>query len=519
MKIIINHENIEIHAPEPLIDILRRKKIYLPLYCGGNGQCGKCLVHLKKGYLPVTEADRMNLTEHQLEEGYRLGCRAVVTEFCEIELAVDDEKNFFVPPVLDERRSDSSPKASFGIAVDIGTTTIAMAMVNLDTGSIYSQYTGLNHQRSYGTDVLARIQAAAVGEEADMQAIIQKDLLEGFACLANDDGMVVERIAIAGNTTMLHILRGYDCSGLGQYPFRPYMLKSEHLSVQELLGMDRTSGMVREDAILPTAMMNASVMIMPGISAFVGGDITAGLLACDFNRLKRPHLFLDLGTNAEMAIGCGNHIVVTSAAAGPAFEGGHLSCGIGSVPGAVRDVKLQYGFVRYETIGRKAAIGICGTGIVACMSEMLKNRCMNADGLLKPGYASGFQIVPGKIAVTQQDIREFQKAKAAIRAGIDVLLSKSGYGMDDIEGLDLAGGFGCQLDVGHAVRIGLIPKELAGKVKQRGNTVISGLIYYMQRPDEGTVQSVIDHSTEISLANQPEFTEKYLDFMQFPTEI
>ena len=164
-------------------------------------------------------------------------------------------------------------------------------------------------------------------------------------------------------------------------------------------------------------------------------------------------------------------------------------------------------------------MGICGTGIVACMSEMLKNRYMDADGLLRPKYASGFQIVPGKVAVTQADIREFQKAKGAIRAGLDLLMLEGGYKVEDIEAIDLAGGFGCQLDVGHAIRIGLMPKVLADKVRQRGNTVISGLIRYMRAPDMASVQLMVEHVKEFSLANQPEFMEKYLDFMRFSTEI
>lgn len=533
MIVNITNDILKEQSSELLITILRKMGINFPLYCGGNGSCGKCLIQVKAGDLPITSADRQCLTAAQLESGWRLGCQAVIESPCTIELKESVmEQDFYVPSAFSSKNSadqksdnggnctagnDCSRESDgddrrYGIAIDIGTTTLAMVLVRLSDGRVLRQYTGLNHQRSYGTDVMARIRAAVESAEnaGNLQHQIQTDILEGIRCLSESLRENVQSIVIAGNTTMIHLLRGYDCSGLGRYPFQPVSLSEEQLTMQQLLGSRK----------LPMAVRGAEVTIFPGMSAFVGGDITAGLWACNFHEQSGVHLFLDLGTNAEMALRFREKLFVTSAAAGPAFEGGHLSCGIGSVPGAIRNVKLQYGMVRYETIGRRPPEGLCGTGMVACMAELLNNRCMDETGLLKSRYtAGGFTIISGKVSVSQQDIREFQKANAAIRAGLELLMETAGCTPAAVETLEMAGGFGCELDVAQAVRVGLIPAALSDKVRQKGNTVIRGLIRYMMSPDRNTIETMLQSAQEISLAAHPDFTEKYLTCMVFPEKI
>lgn len=507
MIVRITSDGGEIRTPEPLTSILRKKGIHFPLYCGGNGQCGKCLIQVREGNFPVTPADRQCLSEEQLQKGFRLGCQAVVEENCIIELEAGVmEQDFYVPSstIASVAEGTSGSDDRFGIAVDIGTTTVAMVLVNLRSGNTCREYTCLNHQRSYGTDVMARIKASMEGKGAELQKIIRDDLTEGFRQLVAEGEVHVETIVIAGNTTMMHLLRGYDCSGLGQYPFTPFSLEIEKMTLEELLGAP------------VLGLEHVPVTLIPGISAFIGGDITAGLWGCSICMTEKPHLFLDLGTNAEMAIGFNGRILATSAAAGPAFEGGQLSCGVGSIPGAIKDIRIQYGLVRYETIGRRSPVGICGTGMVAGMAELLKSGIMDNNGRLKSKYVShGFQIVPGKIRITQADIREFQKAKAAIRAGLDILVTSSGYRLEDIELLELAGGFGCQLDAGRAASIGLVPAELKDRVHPVGNAVINGLISYMRKEDENGISKMIGNVQEFSLSNHPKFTKNFVDFSGF----
>lgn len=517
MAIKINGKSIVLPHPETFLSILKREKIHFPLYCGGRGTCGKCRIQVIEGNLPVTPEDRRFFDADELKAGFRLGCQATITEPCAIIFGnTQKENDFFVPslqtsgkPVLMPEDKADKAKRRQSIAVDIGSTTIVMALVNADTGQIVSEYRGLNHQRSYGTDVMARIQAAVVnGQGQAMQALIRQDLSEGIKALLENAGGQIDQIVIAGNTTMLHLLRGYDCRGLAAYPFQPENLDFETLSTKELFG---------ENPIVEnTALKNTEVVLMAGISAFVGADITAGLWGCGLGQKAKPHLFLDLGTNAEMAVGNKDCIWVSSAAAGPAFEGGHLSCGTGSIPGAVRDVRIQYGLVRYETIGRKKPVGICGSGIVAAISEMRKNRIMDDTGRLSPRYASrGLEIIPGKIVITQADIREYQKARAAIRAGLEILIENAGYRMEDIEALELAGGFGSQLDIAKAAEAGLIPEALTDRVHILGNAVITGLCTYIKCPDRDGIRSMIRHTREISLANQQKFAKFFLEFSHF----
>ena len=532
MQIKINGQTISLAAPEPFLSILRREKIYFPLYCGGRGTCGKCRIRITEGSLPITTEDRQFFSEDELKAGYRLGCRAVITASCAITFEkIQREDAFYVPPVQHaeslvrepiqrqntaeayglkpDKDSRMPDKVSLSIAVDIGSTTLVMALVHTDSGKIVTEYRGLNHQRSYGTDVMARIKAAVEdGQEQAMQALIRQDLAEGIVSLLKSADAPIEQIVIAGNTTMLHLLRGYDCRGLSAWPFQPVNLDFEELSTAELLG----ESLLVENCLLK----ETKVTLIAGISAFVGADITAGLWGCGIAGNEKPRLFLDLGTNAEMAVGNKEGLLVSSAAAGPAFEGGQLSCGTGSIPGAVRDVRIQYGLVRYETIGRKSPVGICGSGLVSAISEMRKSRMMDNTGRLSLRYASrGLEIIPGKIVITQADIREYQKARAAIRAGLEILVENAGYRMEEIEALELAGGFGSQLDIAKAAGAGLIPEELAERVHILGNAVIAGLCMYIQCPDQEGIRRMIQHTREISLANQPKFTKTFLEFSHF----
>lgn len=508
MIVRIMNKMVEIQSPEPLLSVLRKMKIYFPLHCGGNGTCGKCLIRVREGEIPVTSFDRQCLTEEQIKSGYRLGCKAMITQSCVLELTESKEATFFVPS-LTENELSLPEQAVYGVAVDIGTTTLAMALVDLGSGTVCRQYSGVNHQRSFGTDIMARIQKAVHGYGPDMQACIQADLAAGFKQLLSEN-MNIEKVVIAGNTTMMHLLRGYDCSGLGQYPFTPFSLDFEHLTMRELLGRQYPLQTAEEKwADIP-------VILFPGISAFIGGDITAGLWANEYAQAERPQLFLDLGTNAEMVLACNGRLLTASAAAGPAFEGGHLSCGVGSVPGAIKDIKIQYGMIRYTTIGRQAPIGICGTGMVAGIAEMLRHQYIEETGLLKARYAGkGVVIVPGKIAITQKDIREFQKAKAAIRTGLEILMEAGDCQAEEIKALHLAGGFGSQIDGDQAVLTGLIPDSLHGKIKAVGNGVIAGLIRYMQNPDEAAVRAMTARTEEIIAAEAEGFMDKYLNHINF----
>ncbi|MDO5573089.1 MAG: ASKHA domain-containing protein, partial [bacterium] len=271
--------------------------------------------------------------------------------------------------------------AEYGIAIDIGTTTIAMQLIELGTMRMIDSYTALNSQRLYGADVIRRINAANHGKGEQLQKMVCNDLQQGIHTLLEKNHILMEqlrKIVIAGNTTMIHLLRQLSCETLGVYPFMPVTLerfkcqmkisegKSGQIEVTTELGQKELGISEPYDTEL-----NVEATILPGISTYIGGDIVAGLMACGFDQTEEIALFVDLGTNGEMAIGNQNRILCTSTAAGPAFEGGNISCGTGGIAGAVCGVTIHDGICEIQTINNQEPVGICGSGLTDAVSELL----------------------------------------------------------------------------------------------------------------------------------------------------
>lgn len=378
------------------------------------------------------------------------------------------------------------------VCVDIGTTTLAFQLVS--GGIITASHTELNAQRRFGLDVLSRIDAANRGRGREMSQIIRYQLISGVKKIAG--GRKIDRIVIAANTTMVYLLMGYDCRELGAFPFKAEHTETIKIGFSELTGSD----------------IAAETTIIGGISAFVGGDITSGIYMCDMDKAEGVSLFIDLGTNGETAIGNGEKIVVASAAAGPAFEGGKISCGAGSVDGAVCGVDLKSGEIR--TINNKPPVGICGTGMIELMSELKDAEIMDETGLLAEKYFENGYKLAENVIFTQKDIRELQTAKSAIRAGIEILAAERG-GVDKIETVYLAGGFGYNIDVKKACNIGLLPRELKDKVKAVGNSSLGGAVKYALENGEERIGHIRRISDEITLGNDGRFNEMYLKYMGF----
>ncbi len=386
-------------------------------------------------------------------------------------------------------------KGESAVCVDIGTTTVVFELIT-DSGAV-SCYKTVNPQRRFGLDVISRIEAAVRGRGGELSALIRYTLLNGISEVTK--GFTPpDRIAVAGNTTMIHLLMGYPCKPLGVYPF-----SSEHLApVKSTLETIIGSG------------GDTEVCILGGISAFVGADAVSGMYMCDFDLSDKVNLFLDLGTNGEMAIGNKNRILTASAAAGPAFEGGRISCGVGSVDGAICGIDLKEG--RLATIADKPPVGLCGTGIIELCAELLSNGIMDKTGLLSDNYFhDGYTVAEG-IVFTQTDIRQVQMAKAAVRAGINTLMSVYGTDAEGIDTLYLAGGFGHSLSPKKACDIGLFPRELEGRVKIIGNSSLGGLAKFCERADgESRTEHIREISSEVSLTQNESFQELYMRYMNF----
>ena len=524
-----------------ILEVFRENGIYIGALCSGRGTCGKCRIQVAEGEIAVSEEDRRFFTPEELETGFRLACTAYPADDCTVHIAAGaGEQEFYIPagpaegaqeqpdpsenPAVSPARTaggtwDEKKKsaggtggkgeklpAEYDAAVDIGTTTVAMQLIDPVNGGAVKTYTALNSQRMYGADVIGRIEAAGKGKAGDLQECIRRVLREGMDSLTDRGRRPVRRMMIGANTTMVHLLMGYPCESLGIYPFLPYNIKRIETSWTEVTG--------QADRDLP-------VSICPGISTYVGGDITAGLYALDFHKREKVSVLIDLGTNGEMAVGNRERILAASAAAGPAFEGGNIVCGTGSVPGAICHAEWKDGRLRVETISGKEPSGICGTGIIEILYCLLEAEIMDETGRLEaPWDSEGFPVdEKGNIRIYQKDIREIQLAKAAVRAGLETLLAEYGITAPDVEEICLAGGFGYEMDVRKASGIGLLPSGCEDKVRAVGNTCLRGTAAGL-RDENGaeTMDHIAGMVTEISLSGNPRFGQFYMEYMCFEGE-
>lgn len=449
-------------------------------HCGGKGICGKCRVRFLKGAPLPAAGDRKVFTPEELREGFRLACLTKPVNDCEIELHFPKEKKIVVVTEVSdfqEKQIGEIVAEETIIAIDLGTTTVAMELRGLETGQVYHSFCRINPQRQYGADVISRIQASNQGEKESLQKVIQVTLEQGMEELKEKakkkELCQPQRAFLAGNTAMGQLLMGYSVEQLGRHPFLPVDISKQQIT---LGGME--------------------TVLMPGISAFVGGDIGAGLYYVKKMQKafegRRAVLFIDLGTNGEMAIGNDNGILVTATAAGPAFEGGSS-----------------------ETI--------MGADMVFCLDQLLKKQILDETGLLKEPYFSEGAKVNG-ITLRGKDIRALQMAKAAVFAGICILIKQFQIPMEEIDHVYLAGGFGYYLQVASAVNIGLIPLELKDKVTAVGNTSLGGAFVYgrdcIQREKAGCLQGadeleqIIGSCRNINLAEEDGFQELYIKAMR-----
>lgn len=506
-----------------LLEMLQEKNEYISAPCNGNGICGKCIVRYKSGATEPTKQDREFLSEKQLEQGYRLACQSYPTEEYKVEIPELEEtievlsqwENQRTEEILKNTAEGTAEKTEntlYGICIDIGTTTLAALLVNLETEADCQTAVSVNHQRAYGSDVLSRISASNSGKKWEIQRCIRQDLQKLIRELLQKEKITeqqIQRIVIAGNTTMCHLLRGFSCETLGVAPFLPVDLSWMEGSAADFLGMKE---------------LDTKVVILPGISAFVGADIMAGIAKMNMHRSEGYHLLLDIGTNGEMVLGNCRHMYVTSTSAGPAFEGGNISCGMASIPGVISHVFMEEtGKAGFQVIGetdgenkKQQAIGICGTGMIDLVYELREHQMIDEHGTYSDLYFDTGYELAGKVKFTQNDIREIQMAKAAIRAGVDILVKKAGIAFDEVDDCYLAGGFGTKIDITKAAGIGLIPKELEVKTIPVGNTVLAGtkevLLGRISKDELEKIQTMAD---VINLAEENDFEELYLSYMDF----
>ncbi len=498
-----------------LSDLLKEAAIEHSYFCAGNGTCGKCRVRFTKGASKVTPFDEKFFTKEELEKGLRLSCKAILTGDCSLEL-LDDENDMIVTSVEGDPGAvpaDTEGEAEqFGIAIDLGTTTIAGALVSpgQQPGAVKSA-SCVNHQRSYGSDVISRI-AAAEDENAkkDLQRLAIDDIRSIIKELMPERKDSIKAVTIVGNTTMLHLLLGLDTKGLGKYPYTP----------ESLDGMSFGGDMFFDE------MKKAAITVIPGFSAFVGADITSGLFSINPDPGEK-FFFLDLGTNAEMAYFDGEKLLACSAAAGPVFEAVGISCGVSSVPGAIEHVEIMgpdgEGTLetQVDTIKGQPPIGICGTGVLEMVSELARCGIMDETGLLSDEYFDeGFPVTKdGTIRFSQKDVRNVQMAKAAIWSGISALIKE-----DIPKKVYIAGGFGSKIDIGKIERLRMFPEVFRGKMEAVGNSALKGAIDYTvavlfgenaKEEADKKLALIKEKAKVVDLSQTEGFDEEYVNAMNF----
>ena len=500
-----------------LSELLKKEGLYIDMPCGGMGRCGKCVVRFISPDMRITDADRRYFTDEEIADGYRLACRAVLTDNCEVMIFL--EKNISSVNKItcygDDTKEALCDEKNVGIAIDLGTTTIAgaiMAECDDDKSLITQDYENctktavMNHQRIYGADVISRIKAANEGNAKELKSLVTDDINDVVSALCKKTKYKnnIERIILAGNTTMLHLFMGDSCEGLGRSPYTPSRLEYptfEHNGIQ--------------------------VEIFPGISAFVGADIVSGLYALGFDDIPKGQIYMliDLGTNGEMAVADSEKITACSTAAGPVFEGGGISCGMAGIPGAIEHVTIEKSQAHIDVIEGAEPCGICGSGVLELVSELRRQGIIDETGLLAEEYFDdGFVIAQrpgtanGKIRFTRNDIRAVQLAKAAIRSGIDTLLKEHGCTYDMVTRVYLAGGFGEHLLAEKIRYLRLLPDSFLdrGILTIAGNTSLLGCFRALSDPlHKEKIKEIRRKTSEITLAETDAFGNAFINNMNF----
>jgi uncharacterized 2Fe-2S/4Fe-4S cluster protein (DUF4445 family) len=546
-------KEVEIRSEETVMQALRKGGYEIEGPCNGQGICGKCRIRVENpADVPQTPHRRISETEVRDKE-IRLACRLIprgdITVHLPDDFSVDarilegehlggielkpaavvvSRKNAYWMQYAGEDSEVILQKwgAQFsakGLAIDVGTTTLVVTLFCLVTGKELSTASSINPQTKFGHDILSRIQKGSTEEGlAEVAGVVRKELnrLVQTAC-KKSNAMVDEilDVVIGGNTTMLTLAAAINPEPLGRLPFTVDIKGGASYAAKDF-GLD----------VNPAGR----IYVPPIVHAFVGSDITAGVLACGCLEKKKPSLFVDVGTNGEMGINNDGRFIVASTAAGPAFEGMGVSCGIRAVPGAVEAAYFDGETIDIKTIDAQPARGICGSGIIDVVAALLKAAVVNPSGRMKtPDQKEGLQAsvaerlrliddqpvcnIADGVFFNQADIRQLQLAKGAIRTGIDMLMSEANVTAEDLEDITLAGAFGYHLRPDSLATIGLIPEKLARKVRFAGNTSKTGCAMMLIDASlreylEKEVQSV-EH---LPLAEKINFQKLFIENLNFP---
>lgn len=478
----------------PLRDLLFEQGVEFP--CGGNGLCRGCRIRLVSGQAPISAAERDRLSPDELADGWRLACQQRLETDLSIELM-----QWEAAILSDQSHFAFSPREGLGVAVDIGTTTVAAQLLDLRTAEVLAVRTALNPQARHGADVMSRVQFAVAGRgQRVLQDAIRKEvgsLIRRTLVQSGRDGSELTRIRICGNTVMHHLFSGLSVEPLSHVPFEP---------------VDHGARTFRASELGWTIEGDPEAVFLPCLGGFVGSDILAGLLATPVDESDSLVALMDLGTNGEIVVGTSERMLCASTAAGPAFEGARITQGMRAATGAIWRVQPNGNGFRCSVIGDVPPRGICGSGLVDAAAAGLELGIIAPGGRLRDGAPA--MPLCGDVAITQTDIRQLQLAKGAISAGFRLLVEQLGRKPEDVSRLYLAGAFGNYISRDSAERIGLF-SVAPEKVEAVGNAALLGakISLFLDDVEFDDIRRRVEH---VSLNEDPRFHEVYVDEMAFP---
>jgi uncharacterized 2Fe-2S/4Fe-4S cluster protein (DUF4445 family) len=595
VTIVYNDRPVRVPSGVTLFDAASWNGIAIDSTCGGHGTCKKCRIQIRDNPPAPSNLDIRAYTPDELTAGWRLACRAIATRDITVHVpplttrpkaatvgvgrqvilrpAVIKRYLELTEPTLSDQRTDLErvvgelddlePRAelavlrtlgrtlreadwkvtavvvddvliavepgdttatTYGIAFDLGTTTVVATLLDLSTGTPVAVESMLNKQQPFGADVITRISATMMAPDAldKLRQLAQEtlaELTESVCATAGVDPASVYEVALAGNATMAHLVLGIDPEPLGMAPF----IMSTRI-FPEILASDLG---------IPSAE-RARAVVFPSFGAYVGGDITAGLLASGMDRDSRIRLFVDIGTNCEIVLGNSDWLLATAAPAGPAFEGAAIRCGMRAADGAIEVVTMTPDSLELKVIGDTEPRGLCGSGLVDAVTGLVKLGLLDASGRFIPEDAARAQA-PGlanrlttigpervfrltdDIYLSQRDVRELQFAKAAIATGWRILLEEAGLDQSDVKQVLLAGSFGSYLSPSSAIRIGLVPKVAVQRVISAGNVAGEGAkMALLSLRERAGALALLEEVRYVELSDRADFNDRFIDQLAFP---
>jgi len=609
VNLVFNERPVRVPYGVTLFDAASWNGIAIDSTCGGHGTCKKCRIRIADDPPAPSSLDIRAYTAQEIKDGWRLACRTAATRDIQVEVpplttrpkaatvgvgrqvilrpAVQKRYLELAEPSLADQASDAErvlaqlddlePRIElavlrtlgrtlreadyqvtavvvddvliavepgdttgrrFGIAFDLGTTTVVATLLDLSTGTPVAVESTLNRQQPFGADVITRISATmmdpgALDKLQNLAIQTLAELAQAVCALGGVQPHEVYEVAVAGNATMTHLVLGIDPEPLGVAPF----ILSTRLFPEVLAADLGLAGAVHP---------RGRAVVFPAFGAYVGGDITAGLLASGMDRDARVRLFVDIGTNCEIVLGNRDWLLATAAPAGPAFEGAAIRCGMRAADGAIEVVTMTPGNLTLKVIGDAEPQGLCGSGLVDAVTGLVQVGLLDSSGRfvsedsareVAPGLAgrltrigqervfvlhwrgTGAPAAEDSIYLSQRDVRELQFAKAAIATGWQLLLEEAGLEAADVKQVLLAGSFGSYLSPASAIRIGLVPKVPVMRVVSAGNVAGEGAkMALLSLRERAGALALLEEVRYVELSDHADFNDRFVGQLPFPSD-